>query len=97
MQTLKTFQIDSCPEIIWIKNLERKPENEIYDNVLGILYSDKNISIGKEIDRGLEFVRVCKYCDEVFEIVNDIDYGVMIRTQNSALRLKLVKLLEGRA
>ncbi len=94
---MKTYQIDSQPETIFFKNIERIPENDIYKNVLRILGKDKKIIIGEETDRALQFVRSCSYCGEQFEIVYDIDYGVMIHAQNLSLKVKLLNLLEGDA
>lgn len=95
MKTVKTYQIDSNPNAIGFVNIERKPESEIFNDVLEILKTDKDILIGEKISGALEDYCTCDYSGEKITVINDVDYGTMLYTQNAQTKNKLIRLLEG--
>ena len=94
MKKIEIYEVDKDPNIIGFVNVDRRPENEIFDDVLEALKAQKDITIGEKTNRALDDCCTCSYHGETFEVVNDIDYGVLIHIQDASVKNELIKLLE---
>lgn len=81
---MKTYRLSSDPYGLGIFNYDKKDEEIVFNKVLSVLNSNKNISM----DESKEY----PYCDMAdgackhwhFDVVYDLNYGIEIKADSKA-------------
>ena len=73
MKPLIPYWLDSNQNIIVFKNVDRIPEDEIFDELIEILKSHRDMMIGEKKQGVLEEYCLCEFCGKEFRIINDVD------------------------
>ena len=76
-----------------ITNYRDMDEQEIFDGIFNILKNNSAIYIGNKIIGPSEDIYKCKFLNEEFILVYDIDYGVFINSSSEVIIEKLQEIL----
>lgn len=90
---MKTFQLTGRPNELYFENKQRRDESAIFSEVLDILSRHCTMS-DIPLNGPLEDVRKGTVEGSLFEVVNDIDWGVFLRADSEDTISKLKGMFE---
>lgn len=88
---MKSYMIDDSPNLIYFRNPERIPEQQVCNRVKEILIN-AGVKIGSAMMGPSEDVYACEWSGKSFSLIYDIDEGACLYADDPDLRRRLAEL-----